>query len=218
MAQSTKHYLYLLKRDKKGAILLTIQQGNTFTGISNTVQPTTITFATTYTQTLTNWNVSGKLTHRTAGGVDREDADAELPAALTDEVDLPAVMREDGIGGLKRLLNGGDLRDGRFAPVARNGKAHHAGDEQHDGGTCGEDETDHQWSSLVSSCCSEYIPSCAMAEAAHDAMVSIAWYQSSASKSMGRLLILTGKNPYTASGDHFVRKYRYCISESISVQ
>ena len=28
MAQSTKHYLYLLKRDKKGMILLTIQQGN----------------------------------------------------------------------------------------------------------------------------------------------------------------------------------------------
>ena len=28
MAHSTKHYLYLLKRDKKGMILLTIQQGN----------------------------------------------------------------------------------------------------------------------------------------------------------------------------------------------
>ena len=38
---------------------LTITGSNTFLGITNTVQPTTITFTVSTTQTLTNWGVSG---------------------------------------------------------------------------------------------------------------------------------------------------------------
>jgi fibronectin-binding autotransporter adhesin len=61
-----------------GAGALTISGSNTFTTLSNTVQPTTFTFTSGTTQTLTNWSVSG-----TAGNLVTIGATAASAATLS---------------------------------------------------------------------------------------------------------------------------------------
>jgi hypothetical protein len=61
-----------------GAGALTISGSNTFTTLSNTVQPTTFTFTSGTTQTLTNWNING-----TAGNLVTIGATAASAATLS---------------------------------------------------------------------------------------------------------------------------------------
>jgi hypothetical protein len=61
-----------------GAGALTVSDSNTFTTLSNTVQPTTFTFTSGTTQTLTNWNING-----TAGNLVTIGATAASAATLS---------------------------------------------------------------------------------------------------------------------------------------
>lgn len=61
-----------------GAGALTVTGSNTFTTIANSVQPTTITFTSGTTQTVTNWNVNG-----TAGNLVTVNTTASSQATLS---------------------------------------------------------------------------------------------------------------------------------------
>jgi hypothetical protein len=61
-----------------GAGALTVTGSNTFTTIDNSVQPTTFTFESGSTQTVTNWSVSG-----TAGNLVTINATSTTPATLS---------------------------------------------------------------------------------------------------------------------------------------
>jgi hypothetical protein len=117
-------YNCTLSNDGAGA--LTISDSNTFTTLANGVQPTTFTFTSGTTTTLTNWNISG-----TAGNLVTIGSTAASQHTLSDpsgtvSVDYLSISYSSATGGATWLaglnsVNGGNNSGWIFSNVATSG-------------------------------------------------------------------------------------------------
>jgi hypothetical protein len=82
-----------------GAGALTVSGSNTFTGISNSVQPTTFTFTSGTTQTLTNWSVSGTAGNLVTIGATTTSAATLSKASGTVSSDYLSISYSTATGG-----------------------------------------------------------------------------------------------------------------------
>lgn len=111
--------------EQAGAGALTIQGSNTFTTISNSVQPTTFTFTSGTTQTVTNFNVSG-----TSGNLVTINASSTTNAILSKssgivDVSYCSISRSTATGGAEWRaytsngnVDGGNNSGWLFSPLA----------------------------------------------------------------------------------------------------
>jgi hypothetical protein len=82
-----------------GAGALTITGSNTFTSISNSVQPTTFTFTAGTTTTVTNWNVSGTAGNLVTIGSVTASSHTLSKASGTVSADYLSISRSTATGG-----------------------------------------------------------------------------------------------------------------------
>jgi hypothetical protein len=113
-----------------GAGALTITGSNTFTSISNSVQPTTFTFTAGTTTTVTNWNVSGTAGNLITIGSVTAASHTLSKASGTVSADFLSISRSTATGGASwyagaNSTNGGNNSGWIFtappAPSAGNG-------------------------------------------------------------------------------------------------
>jgi hypothetical protein len=82
-----------------GAGALTVSGSNTFTTISNSVQPTTFTFTSGTTQTLTNWSVNGTAGNLVTIGASTTSAATLSKASGTVSSDYLSISYSTASGG-----------------------------------------------------------------------------------------------------------------------
>jgi hypothetical protein len=82
-----------------GAGALTVSGSNTFTTLSNTVQPTTFTFTSGTTQTLSNWNISGTAGNLVTIGATTASAATVSKASGTVNANYLSISYSNAAGG-----------------------------------------------------------------------------------------------------------------------
>lgn len=120
--------VYNCTLEQAGAGAVTISGSNTFTTISNSVQPTTFTFTSGTTQTVTNFNVSG-----TSGNLVTINASSTTNAILSKssgiiDVSYCSISRSTATGGARWQayttngnVNGGNNSGWKFSAFSGNG-------------------------------------------------------------------------------------------------